>query len=62
MRSPEDREPRDIVEPQQEANALCYPLVVRCAPPHGKRTFVIRHYEDGRVNDWVCFIEGVSLT
>ena len=62
MRSPEDREPtRDICEPVQDAGALTYELVVRLAPPHGKRTLVIRFYEDGREVDWVMSISGPSL-
>lgn len=61
MRSPEDREPRDIVEPKQEKAALRYELAVRLASPHTKRTLTIRFYEDGRTDDWVCFVDGPDL-
>ncbi len=57
-RSPEDREPRDQVEPKQESNALRYELVVRLAPPYKTRRLVIRHFEDGRV---VCYIQGATM-
>jgi hypothetical protein len=62
VRNPEDREPREQVEPTQEWNALVYPIDVRLAPPYKKRRLIVRHYEDGREQDWVCYIHGPSLT
>lgn len=58
MQTPEDRQPREIVEPQQEYNALRYEFNVRYAPPHRKRRLIIRHFEDGQV---VCYIHGPTM-
>jgi hypothetical protein len=60
MSNPEDRFPRDMVEPKQETGALRYELTVPLefrAPFHMRR-LVIRCYEDGRV---ICYIRGATL-
>lgn len=59
--SPEDQKPRDTCEPVQDADGLRYDLVVRLAPPHGKRIVMVRYYEDGREQNWVLSIFGPSM-
>lgn len=56
MRSPEDREPRDAVEPKEEGHVLRYELLVRLAPPWGTHVLILRHYEDGTCT--ACYRKG----
>ncbi len=58
IRGPEDKQPRDQVEPVQESTWLRYDLVVRLALPYAKRRLVIRCYEDGSAS---MFIEGPTM-
>lgn len=61
VQTAEDRFPRDLVEPQQEVQAIRYELTVRLASPltHKTRRLVVRCLDDGNA---VCFIRGSNLS